>query len=411
MALSDIQRVFADILDSIWGKDAQTSIPTQPVSGIAYRDTAAEFETGQKYDSLGESSRWNQLLYLLTGLTSELANFGILPWSAAQPYSKGALCIGSDGTLWQAQIDIAASPTNPVPPGTDDNIWSRPKISGFVPDSIRVIAGTGMTGGGPLSADVTLAAKLTDSVSSTDSTTAASATAVKTAYDAAQAKLPLGGGVMTGSIQINDPANDIAVAPPANTERGMFLGDKNSVIMGGFDIIQHASDNAKRTQMFAKNASGAIASIAAVTHEDGTREISTDCPMRLSDVQIERLFADSVRLIKFSGAHGNEGLAMRYSPDSGELYLDGRAVHGKADSAGYADTAGSANALTGMEMIIARTTYTLPNYGTWKYMYLVATDNEFVDMVIGENAGGTTLAPNYPAYPGAFMDGIAFRSA
>lgn len=212
MALSDIQRVFADILDSIWGKDAQTSIPTQPVSGIAYRDTAAEFETGQKYDSLGESSRWNQLLYLLTGLTSELANFGILPWSAAQPYSKGALCIGSDGTLWQAQTDIAASPTNPVPPGTDDNVWSRPKISGFVPDSIRVIAGTGMTGGGPLSADVTLAAKLTDSVSSTDSTTAASAKAVKAAYDqgtagvtAANAKLPLSGGTMLGSIQCGNP--------------------------------------------------------------------------------------------------------------------------------------------------------------------------------------------------------------
>lgn len=213
MALSDIQRVFADILDSIWGKDAQTSIPTQPVSGIAYRDTAAEFETGQKYDSLGESSRWNQLLYLLTGLTSELANFGILPWSAAQPYSKGALCIGSDGTLWQAQTDIAASPTNPVPPGTDDNVWSRPKISGFVPDSIRVIAGTGMTGGGPLSADVTLAAKLTDSVSSTDSTTAASAKAVKAAYDqgtagvtAANAKLPLSGGTMLGSIQCGNSA-------------------------------------------------------------------------------------------------------------------------------------------------------------------------------------------------------------
>ena len=449
MALSDIQRVFADILDSIWGKDAQTSIPTQPVSGIAYRDTAAEFETGQKYDSLGESSRWNQLLYLLTGLTSELANFGILPWSAAQPYSKGALCIGSDGTLWQAQIDIAASPTNPVPPGTDDNIWSRPKISGFVPDSIRVIAGTGMTGGGPLSADVTLAAKLTDSVSSTDSTTAASATAVKTAYDAAQAKLPLGGGVMTGSIQINDPANVIGSAPSTNTERGMFLGDKNSVIMGGVDVIQHASDNAKRAQMFAKNASGAIASIAAVMYEDGTREISTDCPMRLSDVQIERLFADSVRLIKFSGARGNEGLAMRYSPDSGELYLDGRAVHGKADTAVYADNAGTlggkaesalsvayardsgamngkaesalsvafaseaqnAYALKGMDMIIVRTTYTLPNYGTWKYMYFVATDKEFVDMVIGENAGGTTLTPNYPGYPDAFMDGMAFRSA
>ena len=433
MALSGIQRTFADILDSIWGKDAQTSIPTQPVSGIAYRDTDAEFESGQKYDSLGESSRWNQMLYLLTGLMSELTAFGILPWSGAQPYSKGALCIGSDGTLWQAQIDIAASPTNPVPPGTDDNVWSRPKISGFVPDSIRVIAGAGMTGGGPLSADVTLSAKLTDSVNSTDSTTAASATAVKTAYDAAQAKLPLGGGIVTGSIQINDPANVIGSAPSTNTERGLFLGDKNSVIMGGFDIIQHASDNAKRTQMFAKNASGVIASIAAVTHEDGTREISTDCPMRLSDVQIERLFADSVRLIKFSGARGNEGLAMRYSPDNGELYLDGRAVHGKADTAGYADTTGSANTLggkaesalsvafaseaqnafglKGMDMIIARTTHTLPNYGTWKYMYLVATDEKWIDMVIGESPGGTTLVPNYPGYPDAFMDGMAFRSA
>ena len=39
MALSGIQRTFAGyLLDSIWGKDAQTSIPTQPVSGIAYRD-------------------------------------------------------------------------------------------------------------------------------------------------------------------------------------------------------------------------------------------------------------------------------------------------------------------------------------------------------------------------------------
>ena len=238
---------------------------------------------------------------------------------------------------------------------------------------------------------------------------------------------------MTGSIQINDPANVIGSAPSTDLERGLFLGDKNSVIMGGFDIIQHASDNAKRTQMFAKNASGAIASIAAVMYEDGTREISTDCPMRISDVQIERIFDNGVRLIKISGARGNEGYSLRFSPDNGQLYLDGREMHGKADTAGYADTAGSANALggkaesalsvafaseaqnayglKGMDMIIARTTYTLPGYGTWKYMYLVATDSEFVDMVIGENAGGTTLVPNYPSYPGAFMDGIAFRSA
>ncbi|WP_294625175.1 pyocin knob domain-containing protein [uncultured Bilophila sp.] len=163
MALSGIQRTFADTLNSIWGKDAQTSIPTQPVSGIAYRDTEAEFESGQKYDSLGESSRWNQLLYLLTGLMSELTAFGILPWSAAQPYSKGALCIGSNGALWQAQIDIVPNPANPVVPGTDVSVWASPEIPGTVRESRRVIAGSGLTGGGTLSEDITLAV-LTDKV-------------------------------------------------------------------------------------------------------------------------------------------------------------------------------------------------------------------------------------------------------
>jgi hypothetical protein len=341
----------------------------------------------------------------------------------------GTVCQGNDSRLNNARTPVAHKATHAA--GGADAL--TPEDIGAASNTVKIRAGVGLSGGGPLSADVTLAAKLTDSVSSTDSTTAASATAVKTAYEAAQSKLPLAGGVMTGSIQINDPANVIGSAPPANTERGLFLGDKNSVVMGGFDIIQYASDNAKRTQMFAKNASGAIASIAAVMYEDGTREISTDCPMRLSDVQIERIFDNGVRLIKISGARGNEGYSLRFSPDNGQLYLDGREMHGKADTAGYADTAGSANALggkaesalsvafaseaqnayglKGMDMIIARTTYTLPGYGTWKYMYLVATDSEFVDMVIGENAGGTTLVPNYPSYPGAFMDGIAFRSA
>lgn len=423
-----------DRVNFVWAESALTTIPPIPVSEVAYRDTTQtpeQMEVGQQYDTIYNSARHNQLLFLLTSVAKTLCENGIMPFLAGQEYSQYARCIFTDGKLYTASRAILANEQPYPTPGDDSGVWTTEETSeNLVPNSRRVIAGTGLTGGGPLSADVTLSAKLTDSVNSTDSTTAASATAVKTAYDAAQAKLPLGGGIVTGSIQINDPANVIGSAPSANTERGLLLGDKNSVIMGGFDIIQYASDNAKRTQMFAKNASGVIASIAAVTHEDGTREISTDCPMRLSDVQIERLFADSVRLIKFSGARGKEGLAMRYSPDNGELYLDGRAVHGKADTAVYADNAGTlggkaesalsvafaseaqnAFGLKGMDMIIARTTYTLPSYGTWKYMYLVATANELVDMVIGENAGGTTLAPNYPAYPGAFMDGIAFRSA
>lgn len=268
MALSGIQRTFADILASIWGKDAQTSIPTQPVSGIAYRDTDAEFESGQKYDSLGESSRWNQMLYLLTGLMSELTAFGILPWSAAQPYSKGALCIGSNGVLWQAQTDIVPNPTNPVVPGTDSSVWASPEISGTVPDSRRIIAGTGLTGGGPLSADVTLAAKLTNSVSTTDSTTAASATAVKTAYDrgsagitaaetaqsaaataqstannalsVANGKLPLSGGTLTGTLRSQPGKIHIASTPSAEeVDDALYLVDATGVVYANLQATNY----------------------------------------------------------------------------------------------------------------------------------------------------------------------------
>ncbi|WP_459577881.1 hypothetical protein, partial [Bilophila wadsworthia] len=95
--------------------------------------------------------------------------------------------------------------------------------------------------------------------------------------------LSTGGGVMTGSVQINDPANVIGLAPSTNTERGLFLGDKNSVIMGGFDVIQRASDNAKYTQFYSKNSRGDIASLAAVTYEDGTRELVADSPLQIND--------------------------------------------------------------------------------------------------------------------------------
>ncbi len=156
--------------------------------------------------------------------------------------------------------------------------------------------------------------------------------------------LSTGGGVMTGSIQINDPANVIGSAPSANTERGLFLGDKNSVVMGGFDVIQRASDNAKYTQFYSKNSSGHITSIAAVTYEDGTRELVADSPLQINDIQIKQVVDGGRRVIVLSGARGNEGYSLRFSPDTGEVYLDGRAIHGKADSAGYADTAGSAPA-------------------------------------------------------------------
>lgn len=152
------------------------------------------------------------------------------------------------------------------------------------------------------------------------------------------------GGVLTGSIQINDTANVIGTAPAENAERGMFIADKNGAIMGGFDNIQRASDNVKWTQMFAKTNDGYITSLAAVAHEDGTGEIVTYHPIQISGIQLSQTIDGKNRVFILSGDRTNQGYTFRFSPDTGEVYMDGRAIHAKADTAGYADTAGSAPA-------------------------------------------------------------------
>lgn len=82
--------------------------------------------------------------------------------------------------------------------------------SGLVPPAAAGQQESFLTGGGEYKPALT---KISDSVSLADSTTAASATAVKAAYDqgtagvtAANAKLPLSGGTMLGSIQCGNSA-------------------------------------------------------------------------------------------------------------------------------------------------------------------------------------------------------------
>lgn len=181
-----------DRVNFVWAESALTTIPPIPVSEVAYRDTAQtpeQMEVGQQYNTIYNSARHNQLLFLLTSVAKTLCENGIMPFLAGQEYSQYARCIFTDGKLYIASRAIPANEQPYPTPGDDSGVWITEEPSeNFVPDSRRVIAGTGLTGGGPLSADVTLAAKLTDSVSSTDSTTAASAKAVKTAYALANSK-------------------------------------------------------------------------------------------------------------------------------------------------------------------------------------------------------------------------------
>lgn len=153
-----------DRVNFVWAETALTTIPPIPVSEVAYRDTTQtpeQMAEGQKYDTIYNSARHNQLLFLLTSVAKTLCENGMMPFLAGQEYSQYARCIFTDGKLYTASRAILANEQPYPTPGDDSGVWIAEETSeNLVPNSRRVIAGTGLTGGGPLSSDVTLSAKL-----------------------------------------------------------------------------------------------------------------------------------------------------------------------------------------------------------------------------------------------------------
>lgn len=172
-----------DRVNFVWAESALTTIPPIPVSEVAYRDTTQtpeQMEVGQQYDTIYNSARHNQLLFLLTSVAKTLCENGMMPFLAGQEYSQYARCIFTDGKLYTASRAILANEQPYPTPGDDSGVWIAEETSeNLVPNSRRVIAGTGLTGGGPLSSDVTLSAKLDGK------TTQADAGGVITAKDVA----------------------------------------------------------------------------------------------------------------------------------------------------------------------------------------------------------------------------------
>ncbi|MBS7087528.1 MAG: tail fiber protein [Klebsiella aerogenes] len=193
---------------------------------------------------------WMNALFNLLGQHAFFQQSGcVYPWQATLNYIAGSHVKGSDDVEY-----IALQPSGPDVSGTGAKdpaqqanraYWVSLEsfVSGdFVPDSRRVIAGTGLTGGGPLSSDVTLTAKLTNSVSTTDSTTAASATAVKAAYDAANERLPLSGGTLTGALRSKPGNIHVASTPSADeVDDALYLVDANGVVYATLQSTNYAN--------------------------------------------------------------------------------------------------------------------------------------------------------------------------
>lgn len=114
-----------DRVNFIWAESALTTIPPIPVSEVAYRDTtqtSEQMEVGQQYDTIYNSARHNQLLFLLTSVAKTLCENGMMPFLAGQEYSQYARCIFTDGKLYTASRAILANEQPYPTPGDDSGV-------------------------------------------------------------------------------------------------------------------------------------------------------------------------------------------------------------------------------------------------------------------------------------------------
>lgn len=117
-----ISRENSLLMPKQWAEDGSTVIPNPPVAGTTYRDESVDAENiaeGQQYDGVADSARWNQLLYIITGILKDTLEHGVLPWLNTQDYAEGAVVMGSNGTLYIAKKANGPTTTNAKDPTTD----------------------------------------------------------------------------------------------------------------------------------------------------------------------------------------------------------------------------------------------------------------------------------------------------
>lgn len=117
-----------DRVNFVWAETALTTIPPVPVSEVAYRDTTQtpeQMEVGQQYDTIYNSARHNQLLFLITSVAKTLCENGMMPFLAGQAYNQYARCIFTDGKIYSASRAIVANESPYPTPGDDSFVWIK----------------------------------------------------------------------------------------------------------------------------------------------------------------------------------------------------------------------------------------------------------------------------------------------
>lgn len=125
-----------DRVNFVWAESALTTIPPIPVSEVAYRDTTQtpeQMAEGQKYDTIYNSARHNQLLFLITSVAKTLCENGMMPFLAGQAYDQYARCLFTDGKIYSASRAIAANESPYPTPGDDSFVWIKEGGGGGTP--------------------------------------------------------------------------------------------------------------------------------------------------------------------------------------------------------------------------------------------------------------------------------------
>ncbi len=109
-----------------WAKTAETVIPATPVKGTTYRDEtldATDIDNAWPFDTIVDSSDFNQFLYIVSTLMRDVEKRGVIEWSDKIDYevADGALVTGSDGLVYQILQD--SGPTSTVKDPTSEPLY------------------------------------------------------------------------------------------------------------------------------------------------------------------------------------------------------------------------------------------------------------------------------------------------
>lgn len=109
----------------VFANTATTVIPTNPVTGVSYRNseiTDEQIKKGWAYNTLVDSATFNQIMYVLTRVFRDVEQQGILQWSTSVDYQPGAICCDGKKS-YRAKIKSGPTAGKIVQPSTNEAYW------------------------------------------------------------------------------------------------------------------------------------------------------------------------------------------------------------------------------------------------------------------------------------------------